>query len=117
MTDVEQTIWAALRNRQLGGFKFRRQATIGRYIVDFLCAERRLIIELDGGQHSPDADARRTAALEEAGYRIIRFRNSDVNQSFDGVIDTILGALQEERPSPNLQTRHVTRLNPQAGEG
>jgi very-short-patch-repair endonuclease len=109
MTDVEQTLWAALRNRQLGGFKFRRQATIGRYIVDFLCAERRLIIELDGGQHSPDADAPRTAALEEAGYRVIRFWNSDVNQSFDGVIDTILGALQEERPSPNPL--------PQAGEG
>ena len=109
MTDVEQALWQALRNRQLGGFKFRRQATVGRYVADFLCAERKLIVELDGGQHSIDADTSRTATLEAVGYRVIRFWNSDVIQSPDGVLETILDALQEERPSPNPL--------PQAGEG
>jgi very-short-patch-repair endonuclease len=68
MTDVEQAMWQALRNRQLGGFKFRRQATVGRYVVDFLCAERKLIVEFDGGQHDELVDASRTQFLEASGY-------------------------------------------------
>jgi very-short-patch-repair endonuclease len=63
MTDVERKLWASLRNRQLSGFKFRRQATVGPFIVDFLCVEAVLVIELDGGQHDEEREAARTAFL------------------------------------------------------
>ncbi len=103
MTDVEQTLWRALRNRQLGGMKWRRQSTVGRYVADFLCAEAMLIVELDGGQHSAERDAPRTAALEAVGYEVLRFWNNDVVESFEGVCDTILAAAERRRrPSPNL---------------
>jgi very-short-patch-repair endonuclease len=92
-TDVERKLWLALRDRRLDGFKFRRQATIGRYIVDFLCIEARLIVELDGGQHSVEIDASRTAFLEGRGYRVIRFWNTDVVETFEGVVETIRAAL------------------------
>ena len=94
MTDVERKLWSAVRDRRLGGFKFRRQATIGPFIVDFLCAEAKLIVEVDGGQHSEEADAARTAFLEARGYRVLRFWNSDAVESFDGVLETILNALR-----------------------
>jgi adenine-specific DNA-methyltransferase len=84
-TDAEKKLWSVLRNGQLSGFRFRRQAEIDGYIADFLCAERRLIIEVDGGQHSPEGDARRTAFLESQGFRILRFWNNDVLQNLDGV--------------------------------
>lgn len=93
MTDVERKLWAALRNRQLEGFKFRRQVTIGPYVVDFLCAERKLIVELDGGQHDDVTDAPRTAFLEAQGFRAARFWNHEVNESFEGVLASILAAL------------------------
>ena len=94
--------------RQLGGFKFRRQATVGPYVADFLCIDARLIVELDGGQHSEERDRARTAWLECAGYRVIRFWNTDVIENEDGVLEAILNAL-EEPPSPNPL--------PPAGEG
>jgi len=112
MTDVERKLWFALRNRQLNGYKFRCQATIGPFVVDFLCIEAALIVELDGGQHSDAADASRTAFLTKRGYRIIRFWNNEVNDSFDGVLRTIADALTEQkerRPSPYPL--------PRAGEG
>jgi very-short-patch-repair endonuclease len=92
-TDVESKLWFALRDRRLDGFKFRRQATIGPYIVDFLCVEARLIVELDGGQHSVEVDAARTAFLEERGYRVVRFWNTDVVEAFEGVVEMIRAAL------------------------
>jgi adenine-specific DNA-methyltransferase len=101
MTDVERVLWAALRNRQLGGFKFRRQATIDIYVVDFLCVECDLIVELDGGQHSIETDQRRTFALEAKGYRIVRFWNHEVIESPEAILTTILAFLEEKRPSPN----------------
>jgi len=102
MTDVEQTLWRVLRNRQLGGIKWRRQATVGRYVADFLCVEARLIVELNGGQHSPERDGPRTAALEAAGYAVLRFWNGDIIESFEGACDTILAtAERRRRPSPN----------------
>ena len=94
MTDVERKLWYAVCDRRLSGYKFRRQATIGPYIVDFLCAEVRLIIELDGGQHAEDVDARRTAFLESQGYRVLRFWNGEILESFDGVLAIILAALE-----------------------
>jgi adenine-specific DNA-methyltransferase len=92
-TDAERKLWSILRGRQLNGLKFRKQVEIDGYIVDFLCPERRLIIEVDGGQHSPERDARRTAFLENQGFRLIRFWNNDVLQNLDGVWSTIEAAL------------------------
>ena len=92
-TDAERKLWSVLRGRQLNGFEFRKQVEIDGYIVDFLCPEKRLIIEVDGGQHSPERDARRTAYLESQDFRIIRFWNNDVLQNLEGVWTTIEAAL------------------------
>ena len=92
-TDAERKLWSVLRSRQLNGFKFRRQVEIDGYVADFLCAERRLIIEVDGGQQTAENDACRTAYLESQGFRIIRFWNHDVLQNLDGVWTTIEAAL------------------------
>ena len=112
-TDVERVLWAALRNRRLGGFKFRRQWTIGRYIVDFACIDAMLIIELDGGQHDPEVDAPRTADLETAGYRVVRFWNNDVIDNRDGVLDAILAVALDR----SARKKTLTQPSPaKAGE-
>ena len=92
-TDVEQKFWMVLRNRQLDGFKFRRQTTIGPFIVDFLCVERRLIIELDGGQHDEDRDVARSKWLQAQGYRLLRIWNHEATENFDGAIEAVRLAL------------------------
>ena len=89
-TPEERKLWQHVRDRRLGGHKFRQQATIGYQIVDFLCAEKRLIVELDGGQHGGPEDDLRTAELERLGFRVIRFWNSEVNESLDAVLERIL---------------------------
>src|ERR1044072_915292 len=95
-TDAERKLWLALRDRRLGGFKFVRQEAIGPFIVDFVCRERTLVIEVDGGQHADNArDARRDAYLAGEGYRVLRFWNNDVLANRDGVLLTILDALNE----------------------
>ncbi len=111
-TEAEQALWLQLRGRRLGGYKFRRQWTIWPYLADFCCLEAKLIVEVDGGQHSEEADAARTAALRSQGFRIIRFWNNDVLENMDGVPAVILEALggeKEEDPHPNPL--------PLAGEG
>ncbi|HEX7777068.1 MAG TPA: endonuclease domain-containing protein [Parvibaculum sp.] len=102
-TDAEKRLWSRLRNRALSGFKFKRQIPIGPYIVDFLCEEHRLVVELDGGQHDERAakDAMRTQYLEGQRYRVIRFWNNDALANTEGVLTMILDALGGERPSPN----------------
>ena len=94
-TDAERQLWRHLRDRQLAGYKFRRQRPIGRYIVDFICMEHRLIVEVDGGQHdwNAGADRLRTEVLTASGYRVIRFWNNDVLSNTDGVLQQILHAL------------------------
>lgn len=94
-TDAEQRLWRALRNRQLAGFKFRRQHPIPPYIVDFVCLEHRLIVELDGGQHAEAQayDATRTAMLERAGYKVLRFWNNDLLENTDAALEDILRTL------------------------
>ena len=92
-TDAERKLWQVLRSRQLCDFKFRRQVEIDGYVVDFLCPARRLIVEVDGGQHTPERDARRTAYLQSQGFTLIRFWNNDVLQNLDGVWATIEEAL------------------------
>ncbi len=94
-TDAERRLWRHLRDRQLAGFKFRRQRVIGRYVADFICMEHRLIVELDGGHHDriAEADRERTEALTASGYRVIRFWNNDVLRNTDAVLQQILDAL------------------------
>jgi very-short-patch-repair endonuclease len=88
-TDAERRLWRHLRSRQLEGAKFVRQFPIGSHVADFACREAHLVIELDGGQHSPEIDAPRTTVIEAFGYRIIRFWNNDVLQNTEGVLEAI----------------------------
>ncbi|MCB2051870.1 MAG: endonuclease domain-containing protein [Novosphingobium sp.] len=95
-TDAERKLWQQLRNRNFAGAKFRRQVQIGSYIVDFLCPAARIVVEVDGGQHSREADAARTSFLEEQGFCVIRFWNNDVLQNLEGVLKLI----EEALPTP-----------------
>jgi very-short-patch-repair endonuclease len=89
-TDAETVLWNRIRNRQIDGHKFARQVPIGGYICDFVCREKLLVIEVDGGQHNESAaDAIRDRRLNEEGYRVIRFWNNDVLGNVDGVLITI----------------------------
>jgi very-short-patch-repair endonuclease len=98
-TDVEKRLWRMLSNRQLGGFKFRRQLPIDRYFADFACVEARLVVELDGGQHGDRVayDEQRTRVLEGCGWRVLRFWNHQVIEETQGVLETILATLQTGR--------------------
>ena len=98
-TEAEKRLWYRLKNRGLGGWKFRRQHAVGPYFADFACIEAALVVEIDGGQHQERTaqDRARTAFLEENGYRVVRFWNNDVLNNTDAVLQSILDAL---RPSP-----------------
>ena len=102
-TDVETALWRHLRGRQLDDCKFRRQHPFLDFVLDFVCLDRKLAVELDGGQHSGASgyDARRTARLEAAGFVVLRFWNNEVLENIDGVLEVILRALQDRmKPSP-----------------
>ena len=102
-TTAERTLWFAVRDRRLDGFKIRRQVSVGAYVVDFLCVEARLVIELDGGQHTPEIDAERTNAIQASGYDILRFWNNDILGNLDGVLTVLLCTLRARaltQPSP-----------------
>jgi len=88
-TEAEARVWSRLRARQLEGAKFVSQFQIGPHVADFACRDARLAIELDGGQHTPEADAPRTRVIELLGYRIIRFWNHDVLADTDSVLEAI----------------------------
>jgi very-short-patch-repair endonuclease len=96
-TEAEDRFWQAVRNRQLDGFKFRFQHSLWPYVADFTCLEAKLIVELDGGQHSETKDARRTAFLEARGFRVLRFWNHDVLENLDGVLAVVSAALATSR--------------------
>jgi very-short-patch-repair endonuclease len=95
-TPAEEKLWQKLRNKQLLGFKFRRQHSIDRFIVDFYCNEAQLVVEVDGEIHdyTQEEDAIRQEFLESLGLRVVRFRNEAVLSSIDGVLEGIAGWLQ-----------------------
>lgn len=96
-TPAEDALWQRLRNRRVAGAKFRRQYTIERFIVDFICLEQHLIIEVDGSihDHQHDYDAIRQTFLEAQGFCVVRFTNGEVLQSLDAVIEAICDALSK----------------------
>ncbi|PJI42448.1 endonuclease domain-containing protein [Ferrovibrio sp.] len=96
MTDAERRLWSLLRDRQLGGHKFRRQHPLGSYVLDFACVGQQLAVEVDGGQHAnSEHDRQRTSWLEEQGWRVLRFWNNEVLTNAEGVIRRIAEALRE----------------------
>ena len=111
-TDVERKLWHRIRDKQIEGFRFRRQRPIEKYIVDFICLDASLIVELDGGQHAESVvyDEKRSAFLESLGYRVLRFWNSEVIENIEGVLERLREALLLTRFNPTLTL-------PLAGEG
>jgi very-short-patch-repair endonuclease len=104
-TELEKRLWRHLSNAQLGGFKFRRQAVLAPYIVDFFCPAKGLIVELDGETHAAQKDDQRDVTLATRGFTTIRFTNDDVRDNMDGVLTTILEnlrALPDRWPGPQL---------------
>ena len=109
MSDAEWKLWQSLRRGQIEGYRFRRQHPIGPYTADFVCLEKRLIIEVDGGQHAEEMqiehDAKRTDWLEARGFHVLRCWTNEVTENLSGVLDMIWKALQElpitrNRPPP-----------------
>ena len=88
-TDVERKLWHHLRAREFERGKFRRQQPIGRFIVDFVCFEKKIIVELDGGQHSEERDKQRDQCLKGQGFRILRFWDNSILENIDGVLEEI----------------------------
>ena len=129
-TRAELVLWRSLRDRQLAGFKFVRQEPIGSYYVDFCCRERRLIVEVDGGQHADSArDRQRDAELAAQGYRVVRIWNNDVLANIDGVLQMLASELRtaphpvplpaggEREPAASARTMIQGSLAPPAGRG
>jgi len=101
--NTEKLFWFEVRSRKLGGFKFKRQVLIGKYIVDFACLEERLIVELDGLLHADrtQCDANRDDVLRMLGYRVLRFTNDEVGDDFAGVLATVLTLCGTAPPHPD----------------
>jgi very-short-patch-repair endonuclease len=106
MPDAEQRLWYHLRAGRFQGWKFRRQVPLGRYVVDFLCEDARLIVEVDGGQHAEqiEQDSARTQWLSSQGYAVMRFWNNDALANIEGVLATL------SRPSPKGEGAHSTMV-------
>jgi very-short-patch-repair endonuclease len=112
-TDAERKLWYALRDRRFDGFKFRRQVPIGTFTVDFACMRERLVVEAGGGQHAwrMDEDAARTRILEQHGFRVLRFWNTDILSNLDGVLTLIRLALPDV-PTPDRRSAATPHPNP-----
>jgi very-short-patch-repair endonuclease len=102
MTNAERALWNLLRRREISGLKFRRQHPFGDYILDFVCLENRLVIEVDGGQHVRQAeyDENRTQKLQAAGFRVIRFWDTEVLKEIESVREKIWLVVQELQSHP-----------------
>ncbi|CAN7736154.1 endonuclease domain-containing protein [Bradyrhizobium sp. LjRoot220] len=112
-TPHERLLWRALKELPMEGTHFRRQAPIGRYVVDFFCPAKRLMIELDGGHHNDDETAERDRErqnwLEQEGYRVIRFWNSDINGDLTAVLERIYVELYGSREAEVEPLKHRRR--------
>ena len=99
-TDAELALWRYLRARRMSDLKFRRQFPISGYVVDFVCLEKKLVVELDGGQHEENqvGDERRTAVLARSGFRVLRFWNDEVLKNIDAVLAEILRVAEAPPP-------------------
>ncbi len=106
MSDAEQALWRLLQGRQISGLKFRRQHPFGDYILDFVCLENKLVIEVDGGQHGQQVsyDENRTQKLQAVGFRVLRLWNNEVLQEMESAKEKIWMVVQElqSHPPPNL---------------
>lgn len=100
-TDAEKRLWRYLRGKQLEGFKFRRQEPIGNYVADFVCYEKRVIVEVDGSQHSSEKDRERDKWFGGQGFKVLRFWNNEVLKNTEGVWEVIRKTMLVS-PSPNL---------------
>jgi len=111
-------MWSRLRDRRFLGLKFKRQAPIDRFVVDFLCIDAKLVVEIDGGQHAEraDDDQERTNILESMGYLVLRFWNNDVLLNIDGVLDSLAATVQPERLEPPHPAREGAPTSPHRGE-
>jgi very-short-patch-repair endonuclease len=100
-TEIEGYLWQYLRDRRLGGYKFRRQHPLKKYILDLYCPEKKLAVELDGGQHDTiqqiEYDQKRTASLEKEGIKVLRYWDNEVIQNTNGVLDDILEELKNRK--------------------
>ena len=112
MTVAEQRLWKGLRQRQMQNYKFRRQHPYVNYVLDFVCLEARLVIEVDGGQHQErvDYDIKRTLWLEQQGFRVLRFWNNEVMNNLEEVLDVIWRTL-------NIRIQPPSQPSPWKGEG
>ena len=118
-TEAERKLWQHISGRKLGGTRFNRQFPIGQFICDFVSREKRIVIELDGGQHSQAIayDERRTRFLNAQGYRVIRFWNSEVLDNIEGVLTRIMQVL-DNTPSPSPSRKREGSLwSPRARGG
>jgi adenine-specific DNA-methyltransferase len=108
-TDAESALWRQLRLRQIDGYKFRRQHPIGPYIVDFVCLEKKVIVEVDGGQHTVQVqkDSERTAWLERSGYRVVRFWGHEVLTELESVKEAIRRSLTPHLNPPPQGGREI----------
>ena len=106
-TTAERLLWQQLRSKQLEGYKFRRQEPIGRYIVDFVNYEKRIVIELDGGQHAIDKenDQIRDNWLKTEGFKVLRFWNNEIFENLEGVLEIMRKELLSPSPDPSHQGR------------
>ncbi|MDY6908613.1 MAG: DUF559 domain-containing protein [Thermodesulfobacteriota bacterium] len=105
LTDAERILWTYLRAKQLEGLKFRRQAPIGKYIAAFVCHDKRIVIEVDGGQHSLNKDRERDNWFKEQGYKVLRFWNSEVLTNIAGLLEVIRGDCLSHPPLNPLPSR------------
>jgi len=105
MPEAEHRMWYFLRDRRLGGYKFLRECVIDQYIVDFICRDKKLIIEIDGSQHMDNVeyDTVRTDYLMSKGYQVLRFWNNEVFEQIMDVLENILSFLEGRTPHPSLR--------------
>ena len=119
MTDAERKLWYMLRNRRFAAAKFRRQVPVGRYVADFLSFEKRIVVEVDGGQHSGStSDVARDDWFRSQGFTVVRFWNNDVLTNVRGVFELLSGVIDSNTPHPALQLLAAAMPpSPTRGEG